>query len=112
MANNLLVDLGRGLEAWALWRPGPPANSPVGIKIAGLSGGELLREHLLITGNLLYDSGPDGLLEDGHVVIAKPQFKYAVWIEPETAARMKHLRFTGNLFAPGEHGVSNVPLPP
>ena len=36
--------------------------------------------------------------------------KYALWIEPEAAAQMKHLRFSGNLFPPGKLGVSNVEL--
>jgi len=111
VAKNIITDLGRGLEAWALWKPGVPGNSPVGIKIAGISNGQLLRDDLVISGNLIYDSGPDGLMEDGQVIFDRqPHFKYAVWIEPEAAAQMKHLRFSGNLFPPGELGVSNVEL--
>jgi hypothetical protein len=64
-----------------------------------------------ISGNLIYDSGADGVIEGSKAVIDRqPRFKYAFRIEPEAAAQMKHLRFTGNLFPPGELGVSNVEL--
>jgi hypothetical protein len=113
VANNIIADLGRGLKAWALWKPGVSGNSPVGIKIAGLSRGQVLRDDLVISGNLIYDSGPDGLIEGGALISDRsPRFKYAAWIEPEAAAQMKYLRFSGNLFPPGELGVSNVELNP
>lgn len=68
---------------------------------------------MVISGKLIYDSGPDGVIEGSTVIVDRqPRCEYALWIEPEAAAQMKHLRFTGNLFPPGEMGVSNVELNP
>ena len=68
---------------------------------------------MAISGNLIYDSGADGVIEGSKVIVDRqPRCKYALWIEPEAAAQMRHLRFTGNRFPPGELGVSNVELNP
>ena len=81
-------------------------------KIKGISfHGELMRDNLVIMGNVVYHSGPDGMIEDGKVVFDNPpHYKYALWIEPEAFEKMKNLKVFGNVFDPGEFGVSNVDL--
>jgi hypothetical protein len=112
VSNNIISEMGYGPQAWALWKPGPDLGKPYGIKIMGIGyDGELTRDNLVIMGNVVYHSGPDGMIEDGEVVFDNPpHYKYALWIQPEAAEKMKNLRVVGNVFDPGELGVSNVDL--
>jgi len=105
IANNVFADCGYGRD-YHNWKSsdsrnvlqfesGPmPDNPPLG--------------DIVVQGNIIYDPGRDGPVEDGNG--AGPRFNYAVFIDPRLD--LKSFRFTGNLFHPGQRGVSNVAIEP
>lgn len=110
VANNIITEMGYGTEAWALWQPKVETETPLAIKIKGIGyDGQMTRDDLVIIGNIVYHHGPDGMIEGGRVVFDNPpHYKYALWIEPAALRQMKNLKITGNVFHPGEFGVSNL----
>lgn len=116
IANNHITDFGYGLEYWN-W--GGASSDGGGYGIA-LYEGQLdtnpASRDVLISGNMVYDTGRDGILVDGKVETPPPRYHYAVYIGPwgDPAKRgptfPQALQFAGNLFHPGSRGVSNTPL--
>ncbi|HVT73648.1 MAG TPA: right-handed parallel beta-helix repeat-containing protein [Lacunisphaera sp.] len=111
VANNIITDMGYGDEAWRLTNEDPTETSPVGIKIGT---GPLAKNprlmDVIIQGNMVYDRGRDSILVDGKPVVAPPRYKWAIWFDDEW--RVENVRMSGNIFHPGEKGVSNLPIPP
>jgi len=54
VANNIISEMGYGLGQWAFWKPKVKSDSPLAIKIKGISfEGEMTRDELIITGNIV-----------------------------------------------------------
>ena len=66
---------------------------------------------VVVQGNIVYDTGRDGSLEDGQARVVPPRYLYAVRVETGPGAP-RGLHFSGNIFHPGSKGVSNVDLAP
>ena len=111
IANNVITDQGYDDEHWRLWNTDPSDTSPVGIKVGT---GPLERNpqftDIIITGNIIHDHGRDGVLVNGKPEKLPPRYKWAIWFDDEW--RAKNVRMSGNLFDPGEKGVSNLPIEP
>lgn len=111
IAHNVITDMGYDDEHWRLWNDDPTETSPVGIKV-----GTGPQEHnprfsdLIFQGNLIYDHGRDEILVNGVPAIQPPRYKWAIWFDEEW--RVENVRFSGNIFHPGEKGVSNLPIQP
>jgi hypothetical protein len=66
---------------------------------------------VLVTGNLVYNTGPDGVLTNGVIEKFPPRYRWTVFSSREPGAPTRPtLKFSNNLFHPGTEGISNVPL--
>jgi len=119
VANNLIADYGYGHEYWNYGGASDDLDSSYTI---ALYEGQLVDNppltDVLITGNMVYDTGRDGVVTDGEVTTPGPRYRYAVYVGPWGEGRQRGpsypqgLHFIGNLFHPGARGVSNVELQP
>jgi hypothetical protein len=57
---------------------------------------------------VVYDPGRDKIIVDGVAQVAPPRYLYAVYV---TGENPENFHFSGNMFHPGEEGISNVELP-
>lgn len=117
IANNIIVDYGRGHEYWN-WG-GASKDGGSSYAIAFLEGQLPTNppvSDVLVQGNIVYDTGRDAEVLDGKPVVTPPRYRYAVYItaaEGEKAPTCpRGLHFSGNIFHPGSSGVSNIPLQP
>lgn len=118
IANNIITDYGHGNEYWN-W--GGATDDQGGSYALAFYEGQLpenppLRD-VVVTGNMVYDTGRDGVPEDGKIATPAPRYRWAVYIgawgkKDECPTCPQGLRFSNNLFHPGTQGVSNVPLEP
>lgn len=105
VANNIITDFGFGNEHWN-WQS---ANG-IPIFLQGINDPQYPRlRDVLITGNVVYDSGRDGVLENGKLVTPKPRYKYAIAVDDGPQAP-QNVVITNNLLQPGTDGISNVDL--
>lgn len=111
IANNVITDMGYDDEHWRLWNDDPSETSPVGIKVGTgpLATNPRYRD-LIFEGNIIHDHGQDGILVDGKPSVLPPRYKWAIWFDDEW--RAENVRMSDNIFAPGEKGVSNLPIEP
>jgi hypothetical protein len=108
IANNIISDFGYGRTRW-IWGDAEnvyplrfdhgqkPENPPLA--------------DVVVQGNVVYDTGRDGVAADGGPKPVPPRYKYAVLIEQGPGAP-RGLHFANNVFHPGTDGVSNVELKP
>ncbi len=68
---------------------------------------------MIIPGNIVYDSGRDGVIVDGALVYEKPRYRYALRIDYtlDSPHFPKNVIVGENLFHPGREGVCNQVLP-
>ncbi|MBN1341650.1 MAG: right-handed parallel beta-helix repeat-containing protein [Phycisphaerae bacterium] len=119
VANNIISDYGYGHEYWN-W--GGKSGDQAGSYAIALFEGQLESNppltDVLIEGNIVYNTGRDGVLVDGKPKVLGPRYRYAVYVGPwgETgkpgATYPRGLHFANNLLHPGTRGVSNVDLRP
>lgn len=119
LANNTITDYGYGNEYWN-W--GGRSADQAGSYAIALYEGQLPVNppltDILVQGNIVYDTGGDGLIQDGKAAVEGPRYRYAVYVGPWGEGREKGpthprgLHFADNLFHPGSAGVSNVELTP
>ena len=106
IANNIFSDFGFGDEYWN-WKDNKSG-------VIALQSGQLkenpVMTDVIITGNIVYDSGKDQIIENGQPVTVGPRYEWAVQIDQNPAPQGLH--FSNNLFHPGRSGVSNVELTP
>jgi Right handed beta helix region len=107
VANNIISDFGYGTAHW-MW---PSANTaPIQFNVSPDPARSPPETNVIISGNILHDTGRDQILVDGKPRVEPPHYKYAVRIGTgEHGPRGLH--FSDNLFHPGIDGVSNVELP-
>lgn len=113
IANNQITDFGYGHEYWN-WGGKNNGDSSYPIILMG----KQLEENpnlsdILIQGNIVYDSGRDGVIVDGALVHEKPRYRYALRIDytPDSPNFPKNVIVGENLFHPGREGVCNQTLP-
>jgi len=108
IANNVVSDFGLGQTRW-IWGEGH-LGCPFRFDHAQVPENPPLAD-VVVTGNVVYDTGRDAILNDGRPEVAPPRYRYAVLVEPGDSAPVG-LHFSNNLLHPGVHGVSNVELKP
>ena len=110
ISGNVISDFGYGSSYWIWGRSDARDGNCFPIRLDnGQEPDDPPLADVLIQGNIIYDTGKDGIVEDGQLKPAGPRYRYAVFIHPGENGP-KNIRFTGNIFHPGEDGVSNVEL--
>jgi len=109
VANNIITDFGYGDSGW-IWGTGNYTTAPIFFDKGQEPDDPPLRD-VVVTGNLVYDSGREGVLTNGLWQTQLPRYRYAVHIDARTNGP-QGLRFHGNLFQPGTEGISNQKLDP
>lgn len=104
IANNIFSDFGFGYEYFN-WEGS--RGSVISLESGQLAENPVMTD-VLVQGNIVYDSGKDGVLVDGKPEKIGPRYEYAVFMTPEP--RPQGIVFRDNVFQPGRSGVSNVPL--
>jgi Right handed beta helix region len=107
IANNIVSDFGFGKTRW-IWGEGDNG-CPIRFDHGQTPENPPLNE-VIIQGNIVYDTGRDGILVDGAPKVVPPRYKYAVQIESGATAP-RNLHFSNNILHPGSQGLSNVELP-
>lgn len=114
ITNNQITDYGYGHEYWN-W--GGKYDDAGGSRAISLMGKQLEENpnlsDILIQGNMVYNSGRDGVLVDGELTQEGPRYRFALYVEyaPDNTHFPKNVRVANNLFHPGRDGVCNVVLP-
>lgn len=108
IANNIISDFGYGTAHW-MWDA--TGTAPIQFNVSPAPDRAPPETDVMIEGNLLYDTGKDGILVDGKVQIEPPRYRYAVRVGTGDNAP-RGLHFNNNLLAPGTGGLSNVELKP
>jgi hypothetical protein len=117
VSNNVISDFGRGLEFWNWAGDGPEAASTAVFRFekGQLSSNPPL-SNVLVLGNVITDSEHE-LGADGAPIHPKPRYNYAVLIDTAPKDSQEHhfplnIKIVDNLFAPGQKGLSTVPILP
>ena len=111
VANNIISDFGYGTAHW-MWDSANTA--PIQFNagpLGGPNGKPPPETDVIVTGNVLHDTGRDGVIVDGQVRKEPPRYRYAVRIGTGELGP-RGLRFSNNILHPGTDGVSNVELTP
>jgi hypothetical protein len=114
ISNNQITDYGYGHEYWN-W--GGKHADAAGSRAICLMGKQLETNpnlsDILIQGNVVYNTGRDGVVVDGDLVQEGPRYRFALYVEyaPDNVHFPKNLRVRNNLFHPGRDGVCNVEIP-
>jgi hypothetical protein len=108
IAHNIITDFGLGRTRWIWGEEG--VGCPIRFDRGQVPENPPLAD-VLVQGNVVYDTGRDGLIRDGQPEVVPPRYRYAVLIESGPTAPVG-LHFSNNLFHPGARGVSNVELTP
>jgi len=112
ISNNIFSNFGFGDQYWnwAQQKPGSfGGRNPIAI-LAGQLAENPPIHNVLITGNVVYDSGQSTVLLDGKWVKAPPRYHYALYVDQDKPASPMNVVVSGNLFDAGTEGVSNYPL--
>lgn len=109
VSNNIFSDFGFGDQYWN-WvdhHNDYPERNVIAVLMGQLAENPPLHD-VLITGNVVYDSGQDTMLLDGKWVKAPPRYFYALYVEQKKQPAPVNVKVYGNLFDPGMSGASNV----
>jgi hypothetical protein len=116
ISNNIISEYGYGHEYWN-W--GAKSKDHDGSYCITLRDGQLPENpplrNVLITGNIVYDTHQDGLLDDdGQIKTEAPRYRYALhigsWNGPASKSTNmpEDIVIKDNIFHPGTGGISNV----
>ncbi len=113
IANNIISNFGYGAQRWNSkgGMEGLPHHCPITIRGGQLPENPSLKD-VLITGNIVYDSGRDGVIENGEAKVAAPRYHHALYIEQTREPLPQNEIVRGNIFNTGNKGVANFDLPP
>ncbi|MDQ1257505.1 MAG: hypothetical protein QG656_2111 [Candidatus Hydrogenedentes bacterium] len=118
IANNIISDYGYGHEFWNYGgrEPDHPGSYAIALYEGQLDTNPPLTD-VIVTGNMVYDTGRDQVIVDGQPRIEPPRYRYAVYVGPWGGEEPgptypQSIHFSNNLFHPGSMGVSNVELKP
>lgn len=106
VANNVISNFGFGKQHWN-WE-GRARTAALNFSAPPLAENPPLR-NLVVSGNVVHDTGRDTVLVDGRWTTVPPRYHYAVIMDAKPNSA-QNVRFSGNLFDPGSRGVSDVPL--
>lgn len=107
VANNIITDFGYGDAHW-IWHV--PQDNCVPLRFDnGQERDDPPLRDVLVTGNLVYDTGRDDGQTNGVPQTSPPHYRWTVFVSKERGGPTG-LKFSNNLFHPGTEGVSNVPL--
>ena len=107
IANNIITDFGYGDSHW-IWHVPKDNCTPLRFDNGQEPDDPPLRD-VIVTGNLVYDTGRDSVLTNGAPEKLSPRYRWAVYVSKATNGPVG-LKFSNNLFHPGTDGVANVPL--
>ena len=116
IANNIITEYGYGHEYWN-WSNPPDLKGSYAIAIfeGQLDTNPPVRD-VILSGNLVYDTGRDKVVLDGELVPQGPRYRYALYMGPWSHGAPPGptfpagIRLHGNLFHPGVGGITNIPL--
>jgi hypothetical protein len=109
IANNIISDFGYGDSYW-IWGAKGYTRAPI-VFDRGQEPDDPPLAEVVVTGNIVFDTGRDGVWVDGVPKVEPPRYRHAVFISPDPTGP-RGLRFSGNLFHPGTDGVANLQLQP
>lgn len=111
IAGNIISDFGYGDAHWN-WSIESSVLAPLRLGSPGFAAnGKPLVRDVLVLGNIIQDTGRDGVIVDGQPGIEPPRYRYAVKIAPGADAPLG-VRFGANIFYPGTDGVADTALQP
>jgi hypothetical protein len=109
IAENIISDFGYGDAHWN-WSIDTSGLAPLRLGAPGFAAnGKPPVRDVLVLGNIIQDTGRDGVIIDGQPRIEPPRYRYAVKIAPGADAP-QGVRFGANIFHPGTEGVADAPL--
>jgi len=111
VSNNIFSDFGFGDQYWN-WvdhHNDYPERNVIIVLFGQLAQNPPIRD-ILITGNLVYDSGRDTVLLNGKWTKAAPRYHYALYVEQHRQPAPVNVRAYGNLLNPGMDGASNFTI--
>lgn len=109
VSNNIFSYFGHGEQHWN-WKDRHsdyPERNVIAILFGQLEESPPLR-NVLITGNVVHDSGQDSMLVDGKWVKVPPRYFHALYVEQKRQPYPRNVQVNGNLFDPGLIATSNV----
>jgi hypothetical protein len=109
IANNIISDFGYGRSHW-IWGGSGHDCCPIRLDTGQKPDNPPLSD-VIIQGNMVDDSGRNGVLVDGSPRVVPPRYKYAVYVAGGPGGP-KGLHFSNNVFHPGTAGAANVELKP
>lgn len=104
IADNIFSDFGYGHEYWN-WSS--QKSGVISLESGQLAENPIMTD-VIVEGNIVYNSGKDGFLENGEPVIHQPRYAWAVFVTPDP--QPQGLLFRNNIFHPGYEGISNIPI--
>ncbi len=107
IANNIISDFGYGMQHWNWKGFGSDAHECAILLREGQLAENPPLKDVLITGNLVYDNGRDGIIQDGKPVVEPPRFRYAIYVEQDLEPKPQNYLVRNNLFNKGSKGVAN-----
>lgn len=108
VSNNIFSNFGFGDQYWN-WinhHNAYPERNVIAILMGQLEENPPIHD-ILVTGNLVYDSGRDSVMLDGKWTQSPPRFGYALYVEQKRAPAPVNVRVYNNLFHAGSQGISN-----
>lgn len=109
IANNIITDFGYGDSHW-IWDPQRYTCAPI-LLDRGQEPDDPPLSDVVISGNVVYNTGQDGIIKEGRAIVEAPRYRYAVYVS-DGAKAPRGLQFSNNLFHPGTLGISNAMLKP
>jgi len=107
VANNIIADFGYGNARW-IWQDADP--TPLLLNLNKAQRMAPAMAEVIVTGNVIYDTGRDQILVDGKPQVEPPRYHYAVKFPPGEKNMPEGIQISDNLFHPGVKGVANGEL--
>jgi hypothetical protein len=111
VAHNIFSGFGMGDQYWN-WegrKTEYPERNPIVVLFGQLEENPPIRD-IIITGNMVYDTGRDQKLVDGKPTTIAPKYFYALYVEPTRQPAPQRVQVRDNMFDPGMSGATNLPL--
>jgi hypothetical protein len=107
VASNIISDFGYGNAHW-IW--GDSAGlAPIRFNAAPLPENPVF-DGVIVDGNVVLDTGRDGVIVDGKPRTEPPRYAYAIYVATGVGAP-RDVKLSHNLLHPGTKGTSNIAVP-
>ncbi len=118
VSGNIITDYGYGHEFWNWGGRGDdyPGSYAIALFEGQLDTNPPLRD-ILVSGNIVYNTGRDGIVRNGKPRDERPRYRYAVYVGPWGEGNERgptfpqDIVFADNIFHPGIAGVSTIDIP-